>query len=165
MKILKDGVALAAIVLVTLALGATRHSLVAEFVWQSEMFTGKFTIPVSAEAVMMPIAPTLVAAIEKTPVPVTPGICTIPSPDGVTAMAIISGVGVFDAESSRVLTPLMIGAAVVLVLVQLNCGSTSIGLKATVEVKAITKLWLASGAIVAGVFGVPVRAFVSGSVG
>src|SRR5829696_3261587 len=59
----------------------------------------------SAVAVMMPGVPTLIAAATNNPVPVLPGISTMPSCDGVTLTAAKSGVAAAEADTRNVLTP------------------------------------------------------------
>ena len=75
------------------------------------MLTGRGTSPVSAETVIVPPAPRFTVATAKTPVPVVPGILTIPSFFSVALMATMSGTGVVAAESSKVSMPETIGAA------------------------------------------------------
>src|SRR5437867_1301805 len=79
------GVALASIVVVTVAAAAPRHAPVVGLVWQRDSVTGSGTPPVSAEAVITPLAPTLTVATANTPVPVAPGTLTIPPLDSVAA--------------------------------------------------------------------------------
>ena len=133
-KIAKVGVAFWAIVVVTEPAIALVHCPVEGFVWQSAMLTGSVTEPVSAVAVMAPVAPTLTVA----------------------------GIGVADAEKSRVLTPGIgeTGAAfvpqkskIVVVL-----GTAAFG------VNEITKVCPPPGGMSTAVFTVPVTAFVLGSV-
>ena len=161
-KIENVGVAFDPMVVTTLGCTGEMQAAVRGSVSHIETLRGKLASPVSTEAVTRPATPTFAVATEKAPVPVAPGILMIPSPESVAAIAIMSGTGVSDADSNRVLTPATVGAAAV--LVQLNCSSTTVGAKAAVGVKAIIKLWNASGAIVAGVFGVPITVLVSGSV-
>ena len=54
----------------------------------------KTALPVSADAVMLPLAPTFTVATAKAPVPVAPGIFTMPSLVSVAAKATMSGTGV-----------------------------------------------------------------------
>src|SRR4051794_20657803 len=77
----------------------------------------------SAVAVIIPIAPTLIAAATKMLVPVSPGISTTPSCEGVTLTAARSGVGVAEADNRNVLTPgkLTVGC----VLAQAKMGANS----------------------------------------
>ena len=74
------------------------------------MFTGKAALPVSADAVMLPLTPTFTVATAKAPVPVAPGIFTMPSLVSVAAKATMSGTGVADAENKSVFRPTMMGA-------------------------------------------------------
>src|SRR6266536_1312053 len=115
------------------------------------MLTGIVALPVSADAVILPLAPTFTVATEKAPVPFCPGMFTIPSLVVVAANATISGVGVADAENKSVFSPEMISAGVLFVQLKLNC--TSVGGKGAVDVKARTKLWAAPGPMFTGVFG------------
>jgi hypothetical protein len=75
-KMPKVGVALAAIVVVTLAAGVARHAPVVELVWQTSNVTGRFAVPLLALAVIYAELPRLTAATAKSPVPVAPGIST-----------------------------------------------------------------------------------------
>src|SRR5215510_13785773 len=100
------------------------------------MFTGKVAFPVSADAVMVPLAPTFTVATANAPVPLAPGMFTMPSLVTVAANATTSGTGVADAERSRVLTPTVMGAG--LALAQLKLRRTSVGGNGAVGVKAST---------------------------
>ena len=75
-----------------------------------ERFSGKLTPLVSTEAVMLSLAPTFTVATANNPVPVVPGIFTMPSFVGVATNATMSATGVADAENSNVLIPVRIGA-------------------------------------------------------
>ena len=108
----------------------------------------------SADAVILPLAPTFTVATANTPMPVLPGIFTIPSLLGVAANATMSGIGVADAENSKVFNPELIGAGSLLAQSKLNC--RSVGAMAALGVNAITKLWAAPAVMLAGEFGVPV---------
>src|SRR5262252_5942284 len=127
------------------------------------MLTGRGTSPVSAETVIVPPAPRFIAATEKIPVPVVPGILTIPSFFNVALMATMSGTGVVEADSSRVLRPETTGAAIALAQKKFN--GTSVAGIAAVGVKKNTNVCapLLAG-MSTGVFTVPVTAFVAGSV-
>ena len=72
------------------------------------MVTGNVVLPVSAEAVMVPPAPTFTVATENIPVPVVPGIFVMPSLLIVAAKATMSGVEVDEAENKSVFTPVMV---------------------------------------------------------
>ena len=74
------------------------------------MFTGSVALPVSADAVIFPLAPTFTVATAKAPVPVVPGTFTMPSLVVVAAKATMSGTGVEEAESKSVFSPTLIGA-------------------------------------------------------
>ena len=55
--------------------------------------SGKLVAPVSADAVIAPVAPTFTVAAAKAPVPFVPGMFTMPSLVGVAANATTSGTG------------------------------------------------------------------------
>ena len=103
-----------------------------------KILTGKIAPPVSADMVRLPPAPIFTVATANTPVPAVPGIFTMPSPVGVLAQAIVSGVGPDEAERRKVLSPEIIGAGSVLAQWKLNC--TSVGANGAVGVSARTKL-------------------------
>lgn len=106
------GRAPAAIGIVTLRAGTSglTHAAVMGFVWHIPRTSGRVAAPVSTEAVIDAPAPTLDVATTNPTVPFTPGTCAIPSPLGVAPSAMMSGTGVLDADSSRVLSPTVIGA-------------------------------------------------------
>src|SRR5262249_60979811 len=85
------------------------------------MLTGNATSPVSAVAVIVPAAPTLIVATANAPAPAT---LTTPSFAIVAASATMSGTGVGDAENNSVFSPVVIGAWVP-PHAKLNC--TSVG--------------------------------------
>src|SRR5262249_27100705 len=122
----------------------------------------------STETVSVASVPRFMAATEKMPVPVVPGILTIPSFFSVALMATMSGTGVVEAESSRVLRPDTIGAAVALAQTKFN--RTSVGAIAAVGVKVNTNVCFARAGLAGlagkstGVFTVPVTALVAGFV-
>jgi len=161
-KIAKVGVAFWAIVVVTEPAIALVHCPVEGFVWQSAMLTGSVTEPVSAVAVMAPVAPTLTVATAKAAEPVAPGTLTMPSLLIVAANATTSGIGVADAEKSRVLTPGIVetGAA----FVPQKSKVIVVLWMAAVGVNEITKVCPPPGGMSTAVFTVPVTAFVLGSV-
>ena len=117
------------------------------------MFTGSVALPVSADAVIVPVAPTFTVATAKAPVPFGPEMFTMPSLVSVAAKATMSGTGVADAESKSVFSPMLIGAGSVFAQSKLNC--TSVGAMGAVGVMAKTKLCAAPAAISTGVFGQP----------
>src|SRR5262245_49635122 len=118
------------------------------------MLTGNDTLPVSTDAVILPLAPTFTVATAKAPVPFVPGIFTIPGlGGGVAANATMSGTGVTEAESSSVFSPVLIGAGSLFAQSKLNC--TSVGPIGAVGVMAKTKLCAAPASIFAGVLGKP----------
>ena len=104
----------------------------------------------SAETVIVPPAPRFTVATAKTPVPVLPGILTIPSLFSVALRATMSGTGVVEAESSKVLRPETTDAAIA--LAQKNFNGTSVAGIAAVVVKAKTKLCAAWAGMSTGVF-------------
>jgi hypothetical protein len=75
-NIAKVGVALALIVTVALGPGVAgfTQAPVAGFVWQIVSVTGSVAEPVSAVAVIDPVAPTFAVATEKAAAPLAPGI-------------------------------------------------------------------------------------------
>jgi hypothetical protein len=101
-----------------------------------KIFTGRLAPPVSAVAVMFPLAPTFTVATANAPVPVAPGIFTMPSLVDVTANATTSGTGVAEAESRSVFSPMVMGAGSVFVQSKLNC--TSVGAIGALGVRANT---------------------------
>jgi hypothetical protein len=130
-KIPNVGVALASIVVVTLLAGGAKQAPVVGLVWQRERFTGRVAPPVSADAVIFPLAPTFTVATANTPVPGAPGMLTIPSPPletpfMVAANATMSGIGVADAKNSSVFSPEMIAAELALDQLKLNCTSVNV---------------------------------------
>src|SRR5262245_6214718 len=157
------GVAPALMVVGTVGPMADVHCPVWGFVWHKARLTGRVAVPVSAETVMLAPAPRLNEATANTPVPTMFEIFTIPSLLGVLARAITSGTGVMEAESRSVLRPTIVGAGLVLVPVKMN--ATSVGPITAVGVIAIRKLWEPPlAAMLTGVFGDPVNAFVCESV-
>src|SRR5437867_3405846 len=86
-KIPKVGVALAAITVVTLDPTEEVHAPDTGSVWQSRMVTGGLAVPVSADTVMLAPAPRFTVATANMPVPVGPGMLTIPSLPRVAASA------------------------------------------------------------------------------
>ena len=152
-KIPKVGVALALICVITLGPIAEIHAPVPGFVSHSKRFTGNVAAPVSAEAVIVAVAPTFTVATEKAPVPLVPGMVTMPSLVVVAARATMSAIGVAEAESSKVFSPTLIGAGSLFAQLKLNC--TSVGGKGAVGVKANTKLCAAPAAMFAGASGNP----------
>src|SRR5262245_54424598 len=117
----KVGVAPALIVTVTVGLGSARHAPVPGSVSQIVRAIGSAVTPVSAAAVMIPLAPTFTVATAKTPVPLVPAIFTMPSLFGVAASATMSGTGVEDAERITVSRPGKTGAGGEFAQVKLNC--------------------------------------------
>ena len=84
------------------------------------MFTGKDAPPVSAEAVMLPLAPTFTVATAKAPVPFVPETFTMSSLVVVAAKATMSGTSVLEAENSSVFSPVLTGAGFVFEQSKLN---------------------------------------------
>ena len=135
-KIVKVGVALALIVVLTVGPIAEVHCPDDGLVWQSVLVTGSEAAPVSADAVIDPVAPTLTVATAKAPAPFVPGILRMPSPDAVAPRATISGTGEVEADSNRVFRPTTFGAA--LLLLQLAVIETSVAENGPVGVIAKT---------------------------
>jgi hypothetical protein len=162
-KIANVGVAFAAIVTVALGPGVIglMHTLVVGLVWQIESATGKVAELESAVAVMEAAAPKFTVATAKAPEPALPAISTMPG-SPLAAKATMSGTGVADAESSRVLRPAELEAAGR--LAQSKPSTTFTGRNAAWGVNAKTKLFAAPAATETGVFGEPVSALVVGSV-
>src|SRR5262245_65546228 len=99
-----------------------------------EMFTGKVALPVSADAVMFPFAPTFTVATANAPAPFVPGMSTMPPL--AAAKATMSGVALNDDASSKVLIPVSgVAGATVFSAAKLN--ATLTGAKAVVGVSAI----------------------------
>ena len=71
-KAVNVGVALAAIEIVTVGVGGSRHAQVAGLVRHSATVVGSVASPVSAETVRVAVTPTLVVAMANTLVPVGP---------------------------------------------------------------------------------------------
>jgi hypothetical protein len=105
--------------------------------------TGRLAAPACAAAVIVPLAPTFAVATANAPVPVVPGIFTIPSLLAVATSAMTSGTGVVDADNSNVFSPLLLAAALAFVHVKLK--AMSVGMNAADGVNASTKLCAAPG--------------------
>jgi hypothetical protein len=153
----------------TLPASDPRHTLVVGFVWQSAMLTGRLARPVSADAVMLALAPTLTVATAKTPVPVAtarapvsvdPGMSTIPG-SLLAARATMSGTGFVEADRSNVLTPAKMGAGSVFEQSKLSC---TFAKTPAVGVKPNTYVCVPPPGISTGVLGVPVSSLVKGFV-
>ncbi len=161
-KIAKVGVALALIVVVTVEPIDEMHWPLIGLVWQRLIESGKVAAPVGAVAVIEALAPTLTVATAKAFEPLVPVMCRIPSFIAVAANATISGTGVVEPDSSRVLSPVLLGAA--LTPVQSKPSIIVVGTNGALTVNAMTKLCEPPAAIDADVFGEPVSAFVAGFV-
>jgi hypothetical protein len=118
------------------------------------MFTGEIAPPVSAEAMMLPFAPTFTVATAKAPTPFVRGTFTMPSSVVVVANATMSAKSELEAESSSVLSPVLMGAG--FVLEQLKLKRTSVEAIGEFGLKDKTKLWAAPGGMSTGKFGNPV---------
>src|SRR5262245_60776709 len=119
------------------------------------MTTGNVAFAVSADAVILPPAPTFTVATANAPVPLVPGIFTMPgSGGGVAAKATMSGTGVVEADNNNVFSPVWIGAGSLFAHSKLNC--TSVGTMGALGVMAKTKLCAAPAAMFATAFGKPV---------
>ena len=161
-KMLKVGVALALIVVVTVAAGVARHWPFAGLLWQIVSLRGSVAEPVLADPVIAPLAPTLTDAVANAPVPAEPETRKMPSPVAVAESATTSGVRPVDPDSNSVVRPVTTGAGGVLVQMKLN--ATLVGAIAAVGVSAMTKLCDAFAGISTGVSSVPVTALVLGFV-
>src|SRR5438552_1568422 len=113
------------------AAGGERHVPDA-LVWQTVSTTASPDPPSSGTTVIKPGAPMLMAEAAKKPVPLVPGMLTMPSPEPVTPMDIRSGTGLLDAESRNVFSPTVLVAAAV--LVHLKTSATSVAPNAAVGV-------------------------------
>lgn len=162
-KMPKVGVALELIVVVTVAEGVCRHWPVCGLVWHKVMVTGRLAAPVLVATVIVSPEPRLSVATANSPLLGVPVTCTMPSFCMVAARTTTSGVGVVDADSSSVLSPVTTGAGAA--LLQLKLTATLVGANAALGVSATTKLcdplW---PAMLTGVLAVPVRALVVGLV-
>jgi len=112
--------------------------------------------------VIWALAPTLTVATAKAPEPEVPVMCRMPSFIAVAASATISGTGVVEADNSKLLSPVMLGAA--LTPVHAKPSTTLVGTNGAFGVKAITKLCEPPAAIDTGVLGDPLSALVAGLV-
>ena len=160
-----DGVSFALIVNVTspvVGVVGLIQTDVAGSVSQREVTMGKVAAPVSTLTIKVSLAPTFTLATAKKPVPVVPGMCTMPSLLTVATKATISAMGVSDAESNNVFNPVTTLAS--LVSAQLYCNCTSVEPKAAVGVKPKTKVWTAPAAMSTLASRVPVSALVVGLV-
>src|SRR5262249_9461318 len=116
--------------------------------------------PVSAETVIVALAPKLMVATAKTPFPFGPGMLTMPSLLMVAANAMMSGTAATEAEKSSVSTPTMTGA---LPLWYEN--DRPVGSIGATGVRAMTNVRLSLGARSTVSPGEPMGMFVLGSVG
>ena len=131
------------------------QSPVSELVSQSRMFTPGPPGPASAVTVMSPVAPTLLKAIENTPVPVTPGISAKPLFSTVATRVTRSGM--FSSEELSRMVFIPESTAAVPPLRQENIGWISSLAKVPVMVKLMTKLCSAPTGRSTGVLGEPVK--------
>lgn len=139
MRTPKVGVALAAINVVTLGLSDEIHSPLTGLVWQRDTFSGKDASPVSTEAVMIPVVPTLTVATANTAVSLVPGTFAMPGSGGSVAdKATMSGTGPNEAENSNVFRPVLMGAGFVFEQSKLN--RTSVGEIGELGLKVKTKV-------------------------
>lgn len=109
-----------------------------------------------AVQVTVPAAPILIAAVAITPVPVVPGMWTMPSCVSVSAIDSMSMIGVLPTLTMNVSTPDVTGAA--LVLVHWNTSAMS-WLKVAVGVSEKNVVCVAPAAMSNGVSCVPIGAF------
>lgn len=85
-----------------------------------KILTGKIAPPVSADTVKASPALIFTVATANTPVPLLPGMFTMPSFVSVATSARMSATGVAEAEKRKVLSPEIIGAGSVLAQSKLN---------------------------------------------
>src|SRR5215468_6831080 len=97
----------------------------------------------------------LTPAAAKKPVPLLPGMLTMPSLVGVTPMATMSGDGVGDADNMKVLRPITL--TVTGVLEQAKTTPISAALRYWLGVSPNTYPCAACGAMFTGVLGLPVN--------
>src|SRR5262245_11030423 len=135
-KIANVGVAPALIVVDTLGPIPEMHCPVAGFVSHRKMLTGRIAAPVSADAVMVALAPTFTVATAKAPTPLAPGMFKMPSLLVVAANATMSGRGEFEAAKNKVLSPGRIKAGLLFEHSKSNC--TSVGVIGALDVSAKT---------------------------
>ena len=162
-KMANVGVAPVVIVVVTLSEGGDRQLPVLELVVsQMDNVTGKAASPVSAVTVISALEPTFTDAVANALFPKVPGRLMIPSFVGVTDITMMSGTGVFDAESNNVFIPgnTQTGA----LLLQSKIKGKSVGVNAALGVIAKTNVCKPPAIMSVGVLGVPVGALVTGSV-
>jgi hypothetical protein len=106
----KVGVALAAIVVVTDALGTPRQAPVVGLVWQIVRLTGRVMSPQSTLTATEPAMPRLTVATAKAPGWLVPDSRSTPSCVGVAAKATTSAGCELSADTSNVLTPMTLAA-------------------------------------------------------
>ena len=112
---------------------------------------------------MPPLTPMLIVATEKKPNWLSVGMSTMPVPPTVAARAMMSGTGVLEDEKSSVFRPEIDNAGALLSRhAKRNC--TSVGATWAVAIRLKTKLCAPPGAIVTGVFAVPIGWLVAGLV-
>lgn len=150
------------IVVSTLPAGGSRQAAVTGLLSQMDKFTCNVTLPVSGVAVILSWLPTFTVATANALAPKLLGNVTIPSPVGVAARATISGTGVSEADKRSEFTPGIFTANALLVHAKAN--STSIGSNAVSGVSDTRNVCKPLAGISTGVSGVPVTAFVAGSV-
>jgi hypothetical protein len=130
------GVAPELTVVATVLVGIDKQVPVTGLVSQIKIFTGIFAPPVSADAVMVALAPTFTVATAKAPAPPAPGTFKTPSLLVVAAKATMSGTGELEAEKSKVLSPGRIEAGLLFAQSKSNC--TSVGDTGALGVNAKT---------------------------
>src|SRR5262249_2688780 len=118
--------------------------------------------PVSAVTVISPLAPMFDVATARRPVPVFPGMLLMPSLVGVAPSAMMSGVGVFEADTRTVSSPGVEMAEARFEQKKLSAMST--GPKARLAVGGLGRLGAWRGRLLAGWLGRPVSALVFGLV-
>ena len=114
-----------------------------------------------AVAVIEALAPTLTVATAKAFDPLVPVMCRIPSFIAVAA-ATMSGTGVDEADSNKVLSPVLLSAAST--LAQSKPNATVVGTEGAWRREGDHEALRAPAAIDTGVLGEPVSALVAGLV-
>ena len=123
------------------------------------------TTPAQLDEIGCWLAPMFIAATAYTPAAPTPGMFTTPSFAGVAATAMTSGVGSRLVVSHRVFTPVTTSAGPAFVQPKVHSSTLAfVGVDCALGVAAMMNVCSPSGGMSTGVFAVPTRAFVFGSV-
>ena len=158
----KVGVALAALTAATVAAGRFWQAPLNGTVWHTDSVSGRAVGPVLALTTTVVPLPTLSVAIANAAEPLLPLMRRIPSLPGAAASATISGGCVDAAESSRLLTPLIVAAPST--FAQSNPSATLIGMNGALALNAITEDCDPPAVSATRVLAVPVTALVFGFV-